>query len=68
MACWTNHEISRLVDMHRERVPTVKELLAAFPRHTLGSIRFTCFERHIGRHDRIKWLKIAHLHFSQRKA
>jgi hypothetical protein len=67
-ACWTNHEISRLVEMHRDRTPPLKELVAAFPRHPLGSIKAYAFARDLRHKDRFKWLRIAHLHFSSAPA
>ena len=68
IACWTNFEIRKLVEMHRERTPSIKELAAAFPRHTFSSVRAAAWEHDL-RHRRngcLQWLKIAHLHFSKR--
>jgi hypothetical protein len=66
MSCWTNFEIRRLVEMHRDRTPPLKELVATFPRHPLGSIKSAAFARELRRKDRFKWLKIAHQHFAKR--
>ena len=68
MACWTNFEIRKLVEMHRDRTPPLKELVAAFPRHTFSSIKWTAFHqglRHLDNPPHLKWIRIAHRHFSK---
>ncbi len=75
MACWTNFEIRKLVEMHRDSKPPLRELAAAFPRHTFAAVKSAAFDqdlRHrIGRCERhansryVKWLEIAHRHFSK---
>jgi hypothetical protein len=65
-ACWTTREIRKLVEMHSDRMPPLKELFVAFPRHTHASIKQAAFNRDLRRKDRFKWLKIAHVHFSKR--
>jgi hypothetical protein len=70
MPYWTNIEINRLIEMHRDRRPTLKELAAAFPRHTVGSVRATAYNHGLRPRLRepLRWLRLVHLHFSKREA
>lgn len=69
MACWTNFEIRKLVEMHRDRTPSLKELAVTFSRHPASSVRSMACKfdlRH--KHRERRWLKIAHVHFSKMEA
>jgi len=67
MPCWTTHELRRLVEMHRERRPAVKEMVAAFPRHSQRGIETQAQTLHL-RPKINRWLAVAHLHFERREA
>ena len=69
MACWTTFETRKLVEMHRDRIPTQKELAATFPRHTFASVRSMAWQLDLRRkHRERRWIKIAHVHFAKIEA
>jgi hypothetical protein len=66
-AHWTTFEIRKLRSLHDNGHPTYAQLSEALPRHSISSSLNTA--RNLGlRGDdlRLRWLRLAHLHFAER--
>lgn len=78
MANWTTGEIRRLKQAHADQRPKRADLAALFPRHSLPAISGMASKLGLRtpeklkktkkiRSDHHRWLRIAHLHFSNRE-
>jgi hypothetical protein len=66
---WITSERRKLIQLHRDGRPTLAELDAAFPRHSLYSILSTAKQLGLRRNvTYLNWLRIAHQHFARREA
>lgn len=68
MTSWTNHEVTRLIEMHRVGYPTAQQMYDAFPKHTIGSISVRASKLHLRKSLAAQWLIRAHLYFEFREA
>ena len=67
MSHWTTKELRLLKEMHANRLPSCKELAAAFPKHSENAVMQAAKALKLRRKNR-DWIKIAHQHFARREA
>lgn len=68
MPRWTNIELYRLTVMYDRGSHSREELRRAFPRHTIENTIARASALGFKRYQlKIRWLRIAHLHFAKRE-
>lgn len=71
MPHWTNLELYRLAVMYERDQHSREELRKAFPLHTVDNTMARAsvlgLKRYHYRQQKLRWLKIAHLHFARRE-
>lgn len=67
MVAWTNRELQKMQRMHENGRPPTAVLIAAFSRHSPGSVRSTCYRIGFRQKYRVKWIRIAHEYFARRE-